>query len=44
MTVPIIEQPDGSFIAQFLGNLQVMKSDEERNELEKTIRLSGFYS
>jgi len=42
MIIPIVEQPDGTFIAEFLGT-QVMKTIQERNVLEKTIQNSGFY-
>lgn len=43
MIVPIIEQPDGTFLANFLGTTKVMKNDVERQELEKNIRYSGYY-
>ena len=43
MIVPIVQQPDGTYAAEFLGNNQVLKSKEEREGLEKNIRNSGFY-
>jgi hypothetical protein len=43
MIVPIVEQPDGTFAASFLGNTQIMKTHEEREALEKNIRYSGYY-
>jgi hypothetical protein len=43
MIVPIVEQPDGTFAASFLGTTQIMKSHEEREALEKNIRYSGYY-
>jgi Icc-related predicted phosphoesterase len=43
MIVPIIEQSDGTFIADFLGAEQTMKTLEERDILEKNIRNSGYY-
>jgi hypothetical protein len=43
MIVPIVKQPDGTYAAEFLGNNQVLKTNEEREALEKNIRNSGFY-
>jgi Icc-related predicted phosphoesterase len=43
MIVPIIEQPDGTFKADFLGTEQMLKTREERDVLEKNIRNSGYY-
>lgn len=43
MIIPIIEQPDGTSIADFLGALKAMKSPEERDAMEQNIRDSGFY-
>lgn len=43
MIVPIVEQPDGTFAASFLGSTQIMKTREEREALEKNIRYSGYY-
>ena len=43
MIVPIVEQPDGTFAATFLGNSQIMKTPQERDALEKNIRHSGYY-
>lgn len=41
--VPIIEQPDGTFVAEFQGTVRNMKTHEEREALEKNIRYSGSY-
>jgi Icc-related predicted phosphoesterase len=43
MIVPIVEQPDGTFAASFLGTTRIMKTHEEREALEKNIRTSGYY-
>jgi hypothetical protein len=43
MIVPIVEQPDGTFAATYLGTTRTMKTIEERDALEKTIRHSGYY-
>jgi Icc-related predicted phosphoesterase len=43
MIVPIVEQPDGTFAATYLGTTRTMKTKEERDALEKTIRHSGYY-
>jgi hypothetical protein len=43
MIVPIVQQPDGKYAAEFLGNNQVLETKEEREALEKNIRNSGFY-
>jgi Icc-related predicted phosphoesterase len=43
MIVPIVEQPDGTYVGEFLGNQQVMKTPEERDALEKNIHFSGYY-
>ncbi|MGD0177019.1 MAG: metallophosphoesterase [Candidatus Bathyarchaeia archaeon] len=43
MIVSIVEQPDGTFIADFLGTEQILKTPEERTALEKDIRNSGYY-
>jgi Icc-related predicted phosphoesterase len=42
MIIPVVEQPDGTFTADFLG-MQVMKNNEERVALEKNVRNSGYY-
>ncbi len=43
MIVPIVEQSDGTFLAQFQGDQKVMKTRPESEVLEKKIRSSGFY-
>lgn len=43
MIVPIVHQPDGTAVADFLGTQQVMKTPAEVQALEKNIRNSGYY-
>lgn len=43
MIIPIVEQPDGTYAATFLGSSRVMKTRAEVEELEKSIRFNGFY-
>jgi len=43
MIVPIVEQQDGSAIADFLGTPQMARTNDERLALEKKIRNSGYY-
>ena len=43
MIVPIVEQQDGSAVADFLGTQQIIKTKEERQALEKNIRNAGYY-
>lgn len=43
MIVPIVEQHDGSAVADFLGTQHLLKTKEERQALEKMIRNSGYY-
>jgi Icc-related predicted phosphoesterase len=43
MIVAIIEQPDGTYIADFLGNQLTIKTPEELAALEKNVRNSGYY-
>jgi Icc-related predicted phosphoesterase len=43
MIIPIVEQPDGTFAATFLGAVRTMKTNEEREELERNIRFNGYY-
>jgi len=43
MVIPIVEQPDGSFISKFLGNEVVSKSNDDLAGLETSIRNSGLY-
>lgn len=43
MIVPIVDQSDGSFAATFIGTSRIMKTNAEREELEKTIRYTGYY-
>jgi len=43
MIVPIVHQPDGTAVADFLGTQQLMKTPAEVQALEKNIRNSGYY-
>lgn len=43
MIVPIVQQDDGTFVTGYLGNRQMLKNDQERQAMEKTIRNSGYY-
>ena len=43
MIVPLVEQGDGSAVADFLGIREAVKTPEERQALEKRIRNSGYY-
>ena len=43
MIVPIVEQPNGIAIAEFLGTRQVLKTKHDRVELERNIRNTGYY-
>jgi Icc-related predicted phosphoesterase len=43
MIVPIVQQSDGTYAAEFLGNQEVLKTHQEREALEKDIRNSGYY-
>lgn len=43
MIVPIIEQSDGTWRAEFLGTQQIMRTHEQREALEKNIRFNGHY-
>ena len=43
MIVPLVDQGDGSSVADFLGIREVVKTNEERQALEKRIRNSGYY-
>lgn len=43
MIVPLVQQPDGTYVTEYLGNLQTVKTQQERESLEKNIRNNGFY-
>jgi len=43
MIVPIVHQPDGTAVADFLGTQQLMKTPNEVQAIEKNIRNSGYY-
>ena len=43
MIVPLVNQGDGTSVADFLGTREVVKTAEEQAALEKKIRNSGYY-
>ena len=43
MIVPIVDQGDGTSVADFLGTREAIKTAEELQGLEKRIRNSGYY-
>ena len=43
MIVPLVDQGDGTSVADFLGTREVIKTPEDRQGLEKRIRNSGYY-
>ena len=43
MIVPIVQQPDGTYLSEFLGTPHILKTKDERESLEKNIRNSGYY-
>lgn len=43
LVIPLVEQIDGSYKANFLGSDWTAKSDDELEALEKNIRFNGFY-
>jgi len=43
MIVPIVEQSDGTYRANYMDAEHIMKTPEEVCRMEETIRLSGFY-
>ena len=43
MIVPIVDQGNGTYAADFLGTQQILKTPEEKAALEKNIRNSGYY-
>lgn len=43
LIIPLVEQSDGTFTAEFMGTKFTAKSKEEVEGLEKKIRTSGFY-
>ena len=43
LVVPLIKQPDNSFVTNFLGIDRKAKDQNELEELEKTIRFTGYY-
>lgn len=43
MIVPLVEQGDGTRVADFLGVREVIKTPDEQKAIEKRIRNSGYY-
>jgi Icc-related predicted phosphoesterase len=43
MIVPLVEQGDGTSVADFLGTREVVRNTEQQQALEKKIRNSGYY-
>ena len=43
MIVPIVQQRDGTYIAEFLGSQHIMETVQDKEALEKHIRNNGFY-
>jgi Icc-related predicted phosphoesterase len=43
MIIPVVEQKDGTAVADFLGEHLIIRTKEERLALEKNIRNNGFY-
>jgi uncharacterized protein len=41
--VPIVKQPGGASICTFVGRQRTLESDDEILEMEKLIRMNGFY-
>ena len=44
MIVPIVKQPDGTYLSSYAGSDLRCKSDAEVQDLEKSIRDSGFHA
>lgn len=43
MIVPVVEQGNGAYVADFVGNIQTIRTKEELDTLIKNIRHSGYY-
>lgn len=43
MIVPVVQQANGTYTSDFLGTARTLKTKEERDDLEKNIRNSGYY-
>ena len=43
MIVPLVDQGDGTSVADFLGVREVIKTPDEQKAIEKRIRNSGYY-
>jgi Icc-related predicted phosphoesterase len=44
MLVPLVAEPDGSYIAKFEGSTVRVETDEELANLEKALRQRGYYT
>jgi len=42
--VPIVQQPDDTYTADYLGNEHILKTARERTALEENLRNIGYYS
>jgi len=43
LIIPIIKQSNGTYTCHFLGSNMILKTEEERRDMEKKIRFAGFY-
>jgi Icc-related predicted phosphoesterase len=43
MIVPIVKQPDGTYLSSYAGSRTRLESETQVQDLEKTIRDSGYY-
>ena len=44
MLVPVIAEPDGTFTARYEGSVVKLGSEQEAQNLEKTLRARGYYT
>lgn len=44
MLVPVIAEPDGTFTARYEGSIVKLDSEQEAQNLEKTLRARGYYT
>ncbi len=43
MIVPLVEQPDGSYVVDYVGEVKTLRTKKEVDELIKNTRYSGYY-
>lgn len=43
MVVPIVKQPDDTYVAKWYGNVYTARTEEELEKIEKLIRSGGYY-